>query len=339
MSESAPSDWISNPSDTAELYEERPYPGDGVVRNTMAKVLSIGLASRRKGQPGPRTILDIGCGTGEVACGVARAFPSARMVAIDINPPSLRLAQDLARREAPNLTVIQCDISAGLRAGLEAHGVIPDGGFDIVTSFGVLHHLPDPAVGFAEARGIVSDTGLFLCYVYSRLGRWADVGIRHLLDEAGADDVERRLELLRVLDLGSGFTSTSRLAFIGSVRDRMRFGPPLDVRAMIGVYRSRSAETHVADHWANPVEHMFSFGELADLLEATGWGFDGLAKGGGLPTSPDEFTKDPALRQVLAGLPDAALYDYFAWRQRARGFAFFARPGEVGRSADVTPGG
>jgi SAM-dependent methyltransferase len=333
------SDWISNPSDTAELYEERPYPGDGVVRHTMAKVLSIGLASRSMGRTGPKSILDIGCGTGEIACGVARAFPSARMVAIDVNPPSLRLARDLARREAPNLTVLQCDISTGLRSDLEQHSLMPDGGFDIVTSFGVLHHLPDPAIGFAEARDIVSDAGLFLCYVYSRLGRWTDVGIRLLLDEAGADDVERRLDLLRALDLGSGFTATSRLAFIKSIRNRMRFGPPLDVRAMIGAYRRRSAETHEADHWANPVEHMFSFGELADLLASTGWGFDGLAVGGGLPTSPEALTKDPALQSVLRDLPDAARYDFFAWRQKARGFTFFARPGEVVRAPGDAPGG
>jgi SAM-dependent methyltransferase len=317
--------WAPNDSATAELYEEHPYPGDGFVRTTMARVLSIGLEQRRPGWT-PATILDAGCGTGEAACGIARRYPKAKVVAIDVNPPSLRLARDLAARKAPNLTVVQADLGEGVRQTLADLDLLPAGGFDVVTSLGVLHHLPEPEVGFRSVREVISDDGLFLCYVYSRLGRWGDVAIRHLLDAAGADSVGARLELVRGLGLDRGFSSSSRLAFLSSLRRRVRLGPPLDLIAMVGVWRQRSSQTHVADHWANPVEHMYDFAQLAATLDETGWRFAGLARKGGLPVSAEEATEDPEELEHLRSLPPGALYDLLAYRYRVRGFTFFALP-------------
>ena len=36
----------------------------------------------------PQSILDVGCGTGRWACELAQTYPRARVVAIDINPPT-----------------------------------------------------------------------------------------------------------------------------------------------------------------------------------------------------------------------------------------------------------
>jgi SAM-dependent methyltransferase len=320
--------WEDNASATAELYTERPYPGDGVVRHTFGRVLRAGVDERRPGRP-PRTILDLGCGTGEVACGVAQAFPDARMVAVDINPPSLRLASALAADSAPNLTVTQADLTGDVRATLAEARLLPDGGFDVVTSFGVLHHLEDPSVGFGQVRDCIAPDGLFLGYLYSRFGRWRDLGVQELLAETAADEtVDDRLGLVQALGLGEDFTATNRLAFVTGLRNRMRYGPPLDLKAMVGVARRRSAETHMADHLANPTEHFYTVPSLRAVLGEVGLEFDGLARGGGLPVSLDELAVSDDRRQRLRALPEDALLDYFAFALKARGFTFFARPSD-----------
>ncbi len=84
------------------------------------------------------TALDLGCGPGDISCRFARAYPLARVHAIDgslamINYGKLVMPEALARR----IDFI--------------HGVLPDvslpqAAYDLIFSNSVLHHLPDPGV-------------------------------------------------------------------------------------------------------------------------------------------------------------------------------------------------
>src|SRR6266404_3169493 len=91
---------LQNSSPTAPLYRELPYPADGVVRTTNARILRAGmqkhfphLLDRRR-----LRIVDVGCGTGENTVGLGRLFPDAEIIGVDINPASLELATKLSSR-------------------------------------------------------------------------------------------------------------------------------------------------------------------------------------------------------------------------------------------------
>lgn len=315
--------YAPNQSPTASLYTARPYPGDGVVRTTAARILARGL---RKHAPHltERTLrmADVGCGTGEQTCGLARRFPSASVLGIDINPPSIALARKLA--EGSNVHIQQADIGTSLRAQLEAAGVMPSEGFDAVTSLGVLHHLADPAAGFREVRSIIRADGLFACFMYSELGRWRDRAVDAVLSAAVASgEIGSRTALLRALRLSDDF---SAWGFLRRLRQRLAFGPPISVVELARVALSRNRDVHLADEFSNPCEHLYRFAGLRKLFEASGWSLVALAEQGGLPTTPEEHTSDPAAQAVLRTLPADVLYDYFALFYQVYGFYFFLRP-------------
>ena len=48
----------------------------------------------------------------------------------------------------------------------------PDAAFDVVYSFGVLHHVPHPERAFAEARRVLRPGGRFVGGVYNRHSAW-----------------------------------------------------------------------------------------------------------------------------------------------------------------------
>ncbi len=320
-----------NSAPTAPLYSQLPYPGDGVVRTTSARILLEGLRRhapelmRRQ----PLWIADVGSGTGEATAGIARLLPQARVVGIDVNPASLELAQALGRRCGGNVTFIQADVTGPLDETLQRAGVsAPGGKFDVITSMGVLHHLADPAVGFSNVRRIMREDGLFQVYVYSKLGRREVLGVRNLLDHAAPRaSFEERARMVSLLRLSSKHTLRDGLR---TLRKRIRFGPPIRPSEIMKVALRRNRVTHASDTFSNPCEHSFMFEELVDIFARTGWTFLGLARRGGLPTCAEEQTRDPRALALLRAMPQAVLMDLLAFAHRVAGWTFFLRPGETG---------
>lgn len=316
------------PAPTSALYRVLPYPADGVVRTTVARVLRRGLerhAPELLRKPGLR-IADLGCGTGEVTCGLARRFPQARVVGVDINPPSLEHARRLAQREGLSISFVEADLSEGLADRLVSAGVLAEGErFDVAVSMGVLHHLDDPSRGFVQVRRITAPSGLFLCYVYSAMGRRDDACIKQMLDEAvpSASDFAARAQTIGLLKMSRKFTW---LGAMSTLRRRLRFGPPIVPSELIKVARRRNRLVHVSDTFSCPREYYYRFAEVERLLSDTGWSLLGLAKGGGLPTRPQEHTRSAPMREALGRLPLSVMADYFAFHYRGGGFTFFARP-------------
>src|SRR5262249_36202115 len=182
-------------------------------------------------------LADVGCGTGEITVGLALQFPKAHVVAFDVNERSLEHARTLARRAGAKITFIQCDIESGVqRAIQESREALAKTQFDVVTSFGVLHHLSDPVVGFRAIREITAPQGLFLCYVYSLFGRWQDKAIRELLDGAvpNVTAFDQRHEALTAMRLSRGRHDAT--AFVKGIRTRLRFGPPMIPSELLRVY-------------------------------------------------------------------------------------------------------
>jgi ubiquinone/menaquinone biosynthesis C-methylase UbiE len=84
------------------------------------------------------TVLDLGCGPGDISCQVAKAFPLCKIDAIDGS--SLMIAY------AVN------SMPSGLQARLNfIHGklpdtILPESSYDLIFSNSLLHHLPDPQI-------------------------------------------------------------------------------------------------------------------------------------------------------------------------------------------------
>lgn len=98
--------------------------------------------------------LDIGCGTGVVPITLAKAFPAARIAGIDLDAPSIAIARQSAA-QAGVADRVQLDARRIEDLGADAL-------WDFITTFDVVHDLPDPVDALRRIRGLLSDGGRYL---------------------------------------------------------------------------------------------------------------------------------------------------------------------------------
>ena len=106
--------------------------------------------------PGLR-LLEVGCGIGVDTLRLAR-LGFAEVVGIDLTAVAVRLAGRRARREG--LGTVRFGV------GDAEELAFADGSFDVVYSFGVLHHTPRIERAVAEVRRVLAPGGLALVMLY-----------------------------------------------------------------------------------------------------------------------------------------------------------------------------
>ena len=113
-------------------------------------------------------VLDLGCGEGCAARLIAAAFPTARVVGVDVNAASIAAARahkDVAALE--NLEFVAADASilaaptSGDKAGTCHDGTTFTAAFDLVLSFDAIHDLSDPCGAMRSARALLKPAGVF----------------------------------------------------------------------------------------------------------------------------------------------------------------------------------
>ena len=105
-----------------------------------------------------KRVLDAGCGTGRHAY-FAASYGAREVVALDLS-----VAVDAARenlREFENVEIVQGDL---LRPPFRTAAA--GGGFDLIYSIGVLHHLPNPYEGFTSLLRYLRPGGTIAVWVY-----------------------------------------------------------------------------------------------------------------------------------------------------------------------------
>ena len=112
--------------------------------------------------PGKR-VLDAGCGLGRWAIGFLRL--GCHVLAVDASPSALLALKEHARDLAPEavaegrLETEQVDL-------LQPPAALKARRFDLVFSFGVLHHTGDTRRALANVAALVDDEGVLFLYLY-----------------------------------------------------------------------------------------------------------------------------------------------------------------------------
>lgn len=111
---------------------------------------------RRVGLKEGMRAVEIGCGSGNIACWVAEQVgPEGSVVAVDNSPGQIEEARRQARERG--LTNIEFHVADAYSPRL------PEGSFDLAYCRLVLMHLTKPAEGLRAMRALVKPGGLVLC--------------------------------------------------------------------------------------------------------------------------------------------------------------------------------
>jgi 2-polyprenyl-3-methyl-5-hydroxy-6-metoxy-1,4-benzoquinol methylase len=101
----------------------------------------------------PASVVDLGCGGGQLLAEVARALPQAKLVGVDL--AEALLARN--RAQSPAVRWVQANLDAPARWSEEDRGR-----YQAVTAVEVLEHVDQPAQLLANARALLAPGGLLV---------------------------------------------------------------------------------------------------------------------------------------------------------------------------------
>jgi len=136
--------------------------------------MELYAATARKLAPQAKAILDLGCTSGGSTRALARVFPGARVIGVDVCAPPLKLA---------HLRSLEQGVLTHFRQGNAEKLADADASVDLVASHWLYHEMPPAAVrrSLIEARRVLKNGGGFMAYdMYlvpgGAIGRWLQAG-------------------------------------------------------------------------------------------------------------------------------------------------------------------
>lgn len=206
-----------------------------------------------------KSVLEIGCGIGTDTMNFARA--GARVTAVDLSGESLRLARQ--RAEVFGLT----DRISFFQGNCEElDRLVPTQSFDLVYSFGVLHHTPHPDRAIAALRPFLSPEGELRIMLYSKVS----YKLFWIMKEEGIWDMGRMDELIaRNSEAQTGCPVTYTYTF-DEVRALLSGFEILDMRkAHVFTWEVEAYRRH--EYVKDPAWAGVDDARLAELEKELGW--------------------------------------------------------------------
>jgi len=173
-----------------KLYEKYPYPSrknasEKKVLQFVKWVLNI-FEEKHSFWKG-KSVLELGCGTGELANGLALC--GANVFAIDFSSNSIKKAKELRKKLNTSAKFSEQNI-------LEFKS---DKKFDIVIALGSLHHTIDAKKGFENGAKCLKKNGLIIIGLYNKYSRFRQRIRRAILWIFCGRDIEKRIKIGRKL--------------------------------------------------------------------------------------------------------------------------------------------
>ena len=121
----------------------------------------------------PACVLDAGCGATGALAVITAALGFGEVKAVDFNPESIPLAEEVARQAG---VADRVSFTCGSVLDLPYE----DDSFDLVICGGVIHHTPDPCHAFGELVRVARPGGLIYLSVLCYQGSAFEYGVRLL---------------------------------------------------------------------------------------------------------------------------------------------------------------
>lgn len=249
-------------SEVKAQYETFPYPARDpadeakrLITGSPSHVLEIDhfLFQGRRDWTKPLRALIAGGGTGDGLIQLAQQMKdtgrAAEITYIDLSTASRAIAEERARlRGLRNIRFV-----TGSLLDAASHGQ-----FDYIDCCGVLHHLPDPAAGFAALLAALAPGGGMGFMVYAPYGR---AGVYPLQEAFGA--------------LYAGLPPEARLKAAKEVVANLPEGHPFKSNPNLGDHKDSDAGFY--DLLLHSQDRAFDVTALVGMLEDTGWALSGFA--------------------------------------------------------------
>jgi SAM-dependent methyltransferase len=241
-------------------YETFPYPPIPYDRpfEGFSSLGSYTLAqyarTRTLQEPTGSRFLVAGCGTGWEVHGIAASNPGyGSVVGIDISRPALEIAQKRIKHHG----LRNCSVQYG---DLLDPSTWPEGSFDMISSYGVIHHTADPVKALSNLASRLAPDGVMALMLYNRSGRW------HLYR------IRRALELL-------GITPPATPEKIEFVRQLLKGASPNSLLAKHAKAHQEyyGQDENIVDNFFHANDIPFDIGEIPDLLAQAGLEFIDVA--------------------------------------------------------------
>lgn len=158
-----------------------------------------------------------GCGTGnEIQLLASVNHGLAEIIGVDLSSTSIQIAQERIRHHRLHC----CQARVG---DLLDPGTLPAGPFDMISSYGVLHHTADPIKALTHLAERLAPEGVMIIMLYNRRGRMLIYHIREVLETLGIDRLATDQRISFVRDLLDSFTPGTLVAqYAKTARDYYR---------------------------------------------------------------------------------------------------------------------